>query len=131
MVCRLFPISLHLLYSIPTMSEQFHPSPTGSPELLPPRRLSVPLPDEIMRQRNIMQALAMQRMLNLDDSVRRDIAPEDGERMVAWGVAYSDLFRELFDDEQDTRFRQAVLAGDLDTVVALLDATRQRQSPSH
>ncbi len=113
------------------MSEQFHPSSTGSPELPLSRQLSVSAPDEIMRQRNVMQAQAMQKMLNLDESVRRDTTSEDGERMVAWGTVYADLFRELFDDEQDARFRQAVLVGDLDTVVTLLDARRQKQSPSH
>ncbi len=104
------------------MSEYFHPSSTGSPDLPLPRLLATPLSIEAMRERNVVQARVMQRMLNLDSFAAQEVTSDSMKQMEAWGAAYHEIFRH---------FRDVALAGDIDEVVRLLEAARQKQSPSH
>lgn len=70
-------------------------------------------------------------MLNLDSSAAQEVTSDSMKRMEEWGVIYQEIFRDLFEDEHDSHFRAVALAGDIDEVVRLLEAARQRQSPSH
>jgi len=68
-----------------------------------------------MYQRNIAQALAMQRMLHLTPDI---VSPEAIQAELDWGKRFAIPFAVLFETETD--FRQRVMDKDIGGVVARL-----------